>query len=75
MESHKINDVSKQSMRNTMKLSIRQYFVLRTSAVLRLECSIDCITGSVSQTQYFPFIFSLSAFLLKKKKIQKNLIK
>ena len=32
-----------------------------TSVVLRLECSIDCIRGSVGQqNKYFPFIFSLS---------------
>ena len=46
--------------------------ILYTSAVLKLECSIDCISGS--PTKYFAFIFALSAFLLKKNKIQNNLI-
>ena len=32
-----------------------------TSALLRLECSIDCISGSVDHHQnLFPFIFGLS---------------
>ena len=35
-----------------------------TRAVLRLECSLDCISGSPTNI----FIFSLSAFLLKLKK-------
>ena len=34
---------------------------------LRLECSLDCISGSVGHQQNI-FIFSLSAFLLKLKK-------
>ena len=38
-----------------------------TRAVLRLECSLDCISGSVGHQQNI-FIFSLSAFLLKLKK-------
>ena len=37
---------------------------LETRAVLRLECSLDCISGSPTNI----FIFSLSAFLLKLKK-------
>ena len=37
---------------------------LITRAVLRLECSLDCISGSVGHQQNI-FIFSLSAFLLK----------
>ena len=59
---------------------VKRRRIIITSAVLRLECSIDCISGSVGQwvsgspTKYYPFIFSLSAFLLKKKK-KKNLIK
>ena len=35
-----------------------------TRAVLRLECSLDCISGSVGHQQNI-FIFSLSALLLK----------
>ena len=38
-----------------------------TRAVLRLECSLDCISGSVGHQQNIS-IFSLSAFLLKLKK-------
>ena len=38
-----------------------------TRAVLRLECSLDCISGSVGHQQNI-FIFSLSALLLKLKK-------
>ena len=41
--------------------------LLITRAVLRLECSLDCISGSVGYQQNI-FIFSLSAFLLKLKK-------
>ena len=48
--------------------------IFQTSAVLRLECSIDCISGSVGHQHFLTFIFSLSAFLLKKN-IQKKLIK
>ena len=36
----------------------------KTRAVLRLECSLDCISGSVGHQQNI-FIFSLSALLLK----------
>ena len=45
-----------------------------TSAVLRLECSIDCISGSVGHQHNIFRSFSHSAFLLKKKKIQNNVI-
>ena len=38
-----------------------------TRAVLRLECSLDCISGSVGHQQNI-FILSLSALLLKLKK-------
>ena len=38
-----------------------------TRAVLRLECSLDCISGSVGHQQNI-FILSLSALLLKYKK-------
>ena len=44
-----------------------------TSAVLRLECSIDCISGSVGHQQNIFRSFSPSAFLLKKK-FQKKII-
>ena len=38
-----------------------------TSAVLRLECSLVCISGSVGHQQNIFRSFSQSAFLLKKK--------
>ena len=40
-----------------------------TSAVLRLECSLDCISVSVGHQQNIFRSFSQSAFLLKLKKM------
>ena len=46
-----------------------------TSAVLRLECSIDCISGSVGQWVNKIFsVYFLTVFLLKKTKFPKKLI-
>ena len=88
---------------NMLKLSILA-LLATTSVVLRLECSIDCINGSVGHGLHEPeniwlpasttiplicqrqkgrikvkqnifHSFSLSAFLLKNKKLQKKLIK
>ena len=52
-----------------MGVHIRKLGVhVKTSAVLRLECSLDCISGSVGHQQnIFRSFFVLSAFLLKKK--------
>ena len=44
-----------------------QLYNYTTRAVLRLECSLDCISGSVGHQQNI-FIFSLSALLLTLKK-------
>ena len=48
-------------------ISSLEFMHLITRAVLRLECSLDCISGSVGHQQNI-FIFSLSALLLKLKK-------
>ena len=56
------------SMDNRAPMSHKMvYITYITRAVLRLECSLDCISGSVGHQQNI-FIFSLSAFLLKLKK-------
>ena len=44
---------------------------LITSAVLRLECSIDCISGSVTNKIFFVHFLTVSISLVEEKSSQK----
>ena len=49
------------------------YFEYKTSAVLRLECSIDCISGSVGHQQnIFGLFFHCQRFFWRRKNFKNN---
>ena len=63
-----VNEVRFELNINVLKYDCTNIVIYITRAVLRLECSLDCISGSVGHQQNI-FIFSLSALLLKLKKM------